>query len=410
MGNIILSPYTALWNWVFGVITNVQFFVFVLLVVTACILYNRRKSKVRKREPVSYRRVKVNPGIEGKVNVVVTGGNGCLADKIVKYLLQDGGYNVHSLDLWIPEDKDRNPEVCSYIQTDITNLDDLMTALMDSSAVFHAASVIPHKIGFSSEDYFRINTKGTENVIKACQACGVKRLIYTSSASLVLSKNHYEIINQADESHPLPSNPVNSYIASKQAAERLVRAANGKNGFATCAMRPSGLFGGTKNQTMSMLVKSRVNCFTGDGKYPIDLSPIDATARAHILAEKKLCTEGPDSIIAGKAYNLSMTERVPYIEILKYIHTELHGPPYMSIPIWVLVVASYLNTYTHAIFGIAVLGEGITTLVGDGLRDHSFSSALAHRELGWEELPSWKEFIREYVEEYRRETETKKQR
>ena len=73
-------------------------------------------------------------------------------------------------------------------------------------------------------------------------------------------------------------------------------------------------------------------------------------------------------------------------------------------------MASYLNTYIHAIFGIAILGEGITTLVGDGLRDHSFSSALAHRELDWEELPSLKEFIRDYVEEYRREMETKKQR
>ena len=382
--------------------------IFILLVGTTYTLYRRGKSKVRKREPVSYRRVKVNPGTEGKVNAIVTGGNGCLADKIIKYLLQDGGYNVHSLDLWIPEEKDRNPEICTYIQSDITNLDDLITALTDSSVVFHAASVVPHKIGFSSEDYFRINTKGTENVLKACQACGVKRLIYTSSASLVLSKDHYEIINEADESHPLPSNPVNPYIASKQAAERLVRAANGKNGFATCAMRPSGLFGGTKNHTMGMLLQPWFNCFTGEGNYAIDLSPIDATARAHILAEKKLRSEGADSIIAGKAYNLSMNERVPYIELLKYLHTELHGPPYMSIPIWVLVVACYLNTYIHAIFGIAVFGEGITTLVGDGLRDHSFSSALAHKELGWEELPSWKEFIRHYVEEYRREMEAKK--
>ena len=203
--------------------------IFILLVGTTYTLYRRGKSKVRKREPVSYRRVKVNPGTEGKVNAIVTGGNGCLADKIIKYLLQDGGYNVHSLDLWIPEEKDRNPEICSYIQSDITNLDDLITALTGSSAVFHAASVVPHKIGFSSEDYFRINTKGTENVLKACQACGVKRLIYTSSASLVLSKDHYEIINEADESHPLPSSPVNPYIASKQAAERLVCAANGKN-------------------------------------------------------------------------------------------------------------------------------------------------------------------------------------
>ena len=45
-------------------------------------------------------------------------------------------------------------------------------------------------------------------------------------------------------------------------------------------MRPSGLFGGTKNHTMSMLLESWVNCFTGDGKYAIDPSPIDTTARA----------------------------------------------------------------------------------------------------------------------------------
>ena len=156
----------------------------------------------------------------------MTGGNGCLVDKIIKYLLQDGEHNVHSLDLWIPEVKDRNPEVCSYIQSDITNLADLSYGLI---CCFSCCKRCSTQIGFSSEDYFHINIKGTENVLKACQACRVKRLIYTSSASLVLSKDHYEIINEADESHPLPSNPVNPYIPSKQAAERLVRAANGKN-------------------------------------------------------------------------------------------------------------------------------------------------------------------------------------
>ena len=107
-----------------------------------------------------------------------------------------------------------------------------------------------------------------------------------------------------------------------------------------------------------------------------------------------------------------MTERVPYIEILKYIHTELHGLPYMSIPIcMVLVMASYLNTYMFAVYTLELLYlVKASRLWLEMARDHSLSSALAHRELGWEELPSLKEFIREYVEEYRRETETKKQR
>ena len=73
----------------------------------------------------------------------------------------------------------------------------------------------------------------------------------------------------------------------------------------TCAMRPSSLFGGTTNVTLQVLMQSWVNYYIDDGKYAIAFVPIDVAARAHILVEKKLCREGIDSVIAGKAYNLS---------------------------------------------------------------------------------------------------------
>ena len=56
---------------------------------------------------------------------------------------------------------------------------------------------------------------------------------------------------------------------------------------------------------------------------------------------------------------------------------------------WILPVAAYLNTHIHSLTGIALLGDSVTTLVIDGLREHTFSSALAQRELGWEDRASY---------------------
>ena len=73
------------------------------------------------KQQVSYRRVEVNQTnaeSEEKVNTVVVGGNGGLGKSLVKCLLEDGEYKVHSLDLMIPDEEERNGEVCSYIQAD----------------------------------------------------------------------------------------------------------------------------------------------------------------------------------------------------------------------------------------------------------------------------------------------------
>jgi len=104
-----------------AVIGKVHFFVFILLVGIAYTFLKRRKVG---KPVVAYKRVWVNAGTEGKVNAVVTGGNGCLGERMVKNLLADGSYKVHSLDLRIPREEDRSLEVCSYIQADITNLED----------------------------------------------------------------------------------------------------------------------------------------------------------------------------------------------------------------------------------------------------------------------------------------------
>lgn len=405
-------PYESLYrplSWVLASFGNL--FLFATLGAIIFVFYKRWKASKRKRT-VSYRKVEVNKtdsGANGKVNAVVTGGNGYLGKRIIKYLLQDGGYNVHSLDLWIPDEKDHNFEVCSYIQSDITDLDELTIAMKELSGVevvFHVASLIPHKIGFSSADYHRINTTGTENVIKVCQECGVKRLIYTSSVSVVLSKDRTQVVDGADETYPLPDKPLNAYVASKGAAEKLVRAANGKNGLLTCVLRPGALYGGNDNPFMRSLVNGEY-IYPGNGNFAYGIVPIEAAAKCHILAEKKLC-EGEDSVAAGKVYILCLDDKMQQRELWDYAAAETGNQPPLYLPMCLFTILGYINEIVFALTGVAPFGPNFTVMCLQFLISNTFTSALARKELGWEKLPPWQEVIKQSIEEFKKEEEAKK--
>ena len=126
---------------------------------------------------------------------------------------------------------------------------------------------------------------GTKNVIDACIRCKVKRLIYTSSPSVVFDGVH-GILN-ADESMPYPDKVCliwiisfflfhwfiliydswldvfllqfnDSYSETKADAEKLVMRANGRDGLLTCCIRPSSLFGpGDKLLVPSLVAAAR---------------------------------------------------------------------------------------------------------------------------------------------------------
>ena len=295
------------------------------------------------------------------------------------------------------------------IQADITNLDDLNIALRESpgvDAVFHVAGIVPHRVGFSSADFHRINTTGTENVIKACHKCGVKKLIYTSSVTVVLSSDPMQVVDGADESYPYPNSPLNAYVASKGAAEKLVRAANGKNGLLTCVLRPGGLYGGSDNPIMRSLMTERGAHPTRD--YVFGLVPVGSTARAHILAEKKLRTEGKDSVAAGKAYNLCLEDKISLQAFLEYTANMTGNPPPYSLPAWLFTLLGYVNDISFALTTKAPFGVYLTGMAVQFMVSRTFTSALAHKELGWEEFPPWQDVVKQLIEEYREEEKAKK--
>ena len=400
------------WSWIISSCGNL--FLFATIFVILYVIYRRRRGKSTTQQ-VTYRRVVVNQTndqTEGKVNAVVIGGNGCLGKSLVKCLLKDGEYRVHSLDLLIPDEEERNGEVCSYIQTDITSEEDLAIALQGMDVVFHTASITPmFQLKYSEDGFRRINITGTENIIEACKQCGVKRLIYTSTATVVMSKDPKQSIDGLDETYSLPKHPLNIYVASKGAAEQLVRAANGKDGLLTCAFRPATIVG-CDNPHMRWYMSDRA-VVPGDGLYCHSMVPVDAASRAHILAEKSLRRDGEKSIAAGKAYNLCSEDRIPYIDFAGYIEKDakvtLWGQPAaVFMPLWQFRALTYFNTFVHRLTGWAPLSKHLTPMNLDFFKDMIFTSALAHKELGWEELPPWKDVFKACVKEFKERAEQKK--
>ena len=410
-------PYVPMyrpWSWIISSCGNL--FLFAAIFVILYVIYRRRRGKSTTQQ-VTYRRVVVNQTndqTEGKVNAVVIGGNGCLGKSLVKCLLKDGEYRVHSLDLLIPDEEERNGEVCSYIQTDITSEEDLAIALQGMDVVFHTASITPmFQLKYSDDDFYRINVTGTENIIEACKQCGVKRLIYTSSVTVVMTEDPKQSIDGLDETYPLPKHPLDIYVATKGAAEQLVRAANEKGGLLTCALRPAGLFGCDSPQVKHYVSERTV--IPGDGSYRYSMVPVDAASRGHILAEKSLRRDGEKSIAAGKAYNLCSEDKIPYVNLAGHIEKDakvtLWGQPAAAfMPLWQISILTYFNTFVHQLTGWAPLSKLMAPMCLGHMREQTFTSALAHKELGWEELPPWKDIIKACVKEFKEQAEQKKEK
>jgi sterol-4alpha-carboxylate 3-dehydrogenase (decarboxylating) len=385
-------PYEPLyrpWSWILSSAFNIFLFAAILGVLY---LYFRSRRNKKERHIVTYRTVQVreSPRKLNEVPVLVTGGNGALGREIIKCLLADGNYAVYSLDILLPEEDNRVDGVCAYIQADITNHDDLRIAFKDIEAVFHCASLTPVTLRHSKDDYHRVNVVGTENVIKACAEFGVKRLIYTSSASVNLSKNPKLRSCDVDETFQIPSDPLNAYVATKGTADQLVRNANGKSGVNTCVLRPNVFL-------HSIFAAIDENPYCPNYKdFDLSVVPVEAVAQAHLLAEKKLSSEDGISVVAGKAYNIC-DQKITLPEFAKFVASE-KKTSVIFVPFPLVYLLAVVNEVTYRVTGIVPINESLsTTSLAYGT--HTYVSDLARRELGWGPSKPWKEEVKRLLQE-----------
>jgi nucleoside-diphosphate-sugar epimerase len=235
------------------------------------------------------------------MRALVTGGGGFLGSAIVR-ILHERGDEVSVLG------RGTYPHVAAYIkrafQADIRLTSAVHRACEEMDLVFHVASLAG--IWGKRSDFWSINVEGTRNVIDACLANRVPRLVYTSSPSVVFGRDD---LCGVDESTPYPPRYLAAYPETKAAAEQTILAANSAR-LATVALRPHLIFGpGDPHLIPRVIARARAGRLrqVGDGRNLVDITYIDNAASAHVQAADAL---GPGSPCAGKAYFISQGKPV----------------------------------------------------------------------------------------------------
>ena len=135
-------------------------------------------------------------------------------------------------------------------------------------------------------DYYDINVRGTENIIKTCKAFGVHKLVYTSSPSVVFAGTDQEGI---DENEPYPKT-LPQPIQKLNPLQNLVLKSKAKD-LSVVALRPHLIWGPGDNHLAPRLIKrqkQRRLRFVGKLSGKIDAVYVENAAHAHILALNKL--------------------------------------------------------------------------------------------------------------------------
>ncbi|XP_072980235.1 3beta-hydroxysteroid-dehydrogenase/decarboxylase [Typha angustifolia] len=345
---------------------------------------------------------------------VVTGGRGFAARHLVEMLLRSQEWWVRVADLspsivLEPHEEDGvlgagiRSGRAAYVSADLRNKAQVVKALNGAEVVFHMAA--PDSSINNYQLHYSVNVEGTKNVIDACFECKVKRLIYTSSPSVVFDGVHG--IFNGEESMPYPDKFNDSYSETKAEGEKQVMKANGRNGLLTCCIRPSSIFGpGDKLLVPSLVAAARAGkskFIIGDGNNMYDFTYVENVAYGHVCAERTLASEVGTNKAAGQAYFITNMEPIKFWEFISLIIEGLgYERPGTKIPFSVIMPVAHAVEWTYRVF--SRYGMRVPQLTPSRIRlltcNRTFSCAKAKDQLGYEPIVTLKEGLKRTIESY----------
>ena len=229
--------------------------------------------------------------------ILVIGGAGLIGSHIVEELLKEDVKEVVVYDNFCRGTSENLEEAlkdsrCRVFEIggDILQTDILDAAMKDVDAVIHLAALWLLQCYEFPRAAFDVNIRGTFNVLEGCVANNVKRLVYSSSASVYGDA----VKEPMGEDHPY--NNWTFYGATKISGEHMLKAYHKRYGLNGVGLRYMNVYGprqdyrGTYVAVMMKILdnidKGVAPVVYGDGSQAYDFVYVGDTARANVCALK----------------------------------------------------------------------------------------------------------------------------
>ena len=232
------------------------------------------------------------PAIEDS-RILVIGGAGFVGSHIVDQLLAEPVRDIVVLDNLVRGTRNNlagalQDERVTLVEGSVEDLDLLRELMRGTDYAFHLAALWLWECVHEPRRALEANVVGTYNVVETAQEAGVKKVVYSSSASVYGDA----AFTPMTEEHPFNNRTM--YGATKIAGEQFFRANYEQNGMDYVGLRYMNIYGPRmdyKGTYVSVIMKvlDRIDeglppIIFGDGSQAYDFVHVGDVARANILA------------------------------------------------------------------------------------------------------------------------------
>ena len=250
--------------------------------------------------------------------ILITGAAGMVGRALLAHL---PGQDVIATDL----SRGAIPDGVPFVPLDVTGPD--VARIIGEAApdtVVHLASIVTPPPGMTRADAFAVDVTGTGNVLAACVAHGVKRLVVTSSGAAY--GYHPDNPVPLRETDPCRGNPEFAYSDHKRRVEEMLATARAAHpGLEQVVLRVGTVLGaGVENQITALFRRPRLLAIRGSDSPFVFIWTEDL---ARIL--KRAAGDGPPGI-----YNVAGDGWMGVDELARAL-----GKPVLRLPAWSLKLA-----------------------------------------------------------------------
>ncbi|MFW6180735.1 MAG: NAD-dependent epimerase/dehydratase family protein [Spirochaetota bacterium] len=267
--------------------------------------------------------------------VFITGANGFIGSHLARYLA-GRGYRVRGL---VRKDSDRSllsDVPLEAVTGDLFDREALAEGMEGCDTVYHVAGVVD---AADPSVLYRVNDKGTRNVVAAARLCpGLGRFLHVSSISVMGPSLDGRL---QDESSPL--RPVTHYGRSKLRGEQAVTSSD----LPWTVVRPTNILGPGQEELFGLLdaLRNGIKPLIGRKEKQTTICFVDDLVRGMVLA-----AESPAAL--GKIYIIASREAYGFRELLDLAQELLGRRRVLPLPYPVLYATALIMKTSAVMRGL----------------------------------------------------------